>query len=182
MITPNFIEKNVKIWNRKSSLDTIPGQITPKYSQSVYLQNKFKTDFSELLLNSILDLLEKSLNENLFFQLKTDYTQISIQKYEIGDFIPPHTDSYEWLYNLTLTDSKIDGFVLEDKEAEELHFHEDVYGNVIKVNRECLHWVNPVRDKTRYTAVILCSNGTEYNIICDDGPAMMHGLNSSIKK
>lgn len=156
MITPNFIEKNVKIWNRKSSIDAKPGQLTPKYSQSVYARNKSKVNFSELLLNSILDLFEKSMTEALFLRLKTDYTQISIQKYEVGDYIPPHEDNYEWLYNLVLTDSKIDGIVIEDKEKQELHFHEDVFGNVIEVNRDCLHWVNPIRDKTRYTAVILC--------------------------
>jgi hypothetical protein len=170
MITPNFIEKNVKIWNRKSEIDATPDCLAPKYGQSVYLRNKLKVDFSELLLNSILDLFEKSLNKNLFLQLKTDYSQISIQKYEVGDYIPPHVDNYKWLYNLILTDSKIDGLVLEDKEHSRLHFHEDVYGNVIKVKREHLHWVNPIRDKTRYTAVILCD--AEYDNIYDV-PGMM---------
>ena len=92
---------------------------------------------------------------------------IFVQKYQKGEYIKPHVDNYEWQFLMVLTDSELDGIVIEDKTNETLVFHQDEIGNVLKIDRNTLHWVNPVRGDIRYSVVILEDSGKFYN---DESP------------
>lgn len=90
--------------------------------------------------------------ENLFNITEKDYDFLQIQKYEIGDYILPHKDPYANFGLITLSTSQLDGIVVEGKDKI-YRFYPDVTGNSIDVPRFSYHWVNPVREKTRYSAV-----------------------------
>jgi hypothetical protein len=81
-----------------------------------------------------------------------DYSFLQIQKYEIGDYILPHKDSYPCFGLLILSTSSLDGIVVQQKDST-YKFFPDIAGSLIDVPKFGWHWVNPVREKTRYTAV-----------------------------
>jgi hypothetical protein len=84
-----------------------------------------------------------------------NYTDLTLQRYDIGQYILPHTDTQiDYLYVQVLTTAKnaLDGLVLvEDNKCT---FHPDIAGNIIQIQPGDLHWVNPVRDGVRWTAAI----------------------------
>jgi hypothetical protein len=86
--------------------------------------------------------------------LPGDWDYLGVQKYETGDYIPPHTDSWPWHRLLMLTTSDVDGLVLHDAGQQRFIFHPDQAGNIINIPPMTTHWVNPVRQSPRYTAVI----------------------------
>ena len=95
-----------------------------------------------------------------------DYDFLQIQKYEIGDYILPHKDPYPCFGLLTLSTSTLDGIVVEQKDGT-YKFIEDKAGNLVDVPRFSWHWVNPVREKTRYTAVYGLNSLNDYDAILD---------------
>ena len=86
--------------------------------------------------------------------LKDFYSFIQIQKYDPGDFIAPHRDSYEIqkLHLLTLTSSDTDGLVCEDMQGG-LQKIFDKAGQYIDFPYDAVHYVSPVKEK-RYSMVI----------------------------
>lgn len=114
---------------------------------------KFKTLFhdkpngKEDMPDELVSFLEK-----LFNVTEKDYDFLQIQKYEIGDYILPHKDPYANFGLITLSTSQLDGIVVEGRDKL-YRFYPDVTGNSIDVPKFSYHWVNPVREKTRYSAV-----------------------------
>jgi len=86
--------------------------------------------------------------------LKYMYEFIQVQKYEKGDTIVPHRDSYHItkLHLITLTDSDCDGLVCEDTDKSIVKIF-DKAGQYIDFPYDAVHWVDPVRD-LRYSMVI----------------------------
>jgi hypothetical protein len=99
--------------------------------------------------------------ETAFKSSRYDFMQI--QKYEIGEYILPHRDSYPHFNLLILSQSDLDGIVVEQIDGT-YKFFPDVQGNMINLPAYKWHWVNPVRDKTRYTAVVgTCTKFNDVN-------------------
>jgi len=109
----------------------------------------------------IKELLIKTFNIT-----ERDYDFIQIQKYEVGDYILPHKDCYPCFGLLTLTTSDVDGIVIEQRDGK-YKFFPDVTGNMLDVPKFRWHWVNPVREKTRYTAVYGLHPTNDYDCILD---------------
>ncbi len=102
----------------------------------------------------------------IFNIAEKDYSFIQIQKYEVGDYILPHKDTYP-LFNLVmLSTSTLDGITVEQRD-ESYKFFPDVAGTFIDVPKFRWHWVNPVREKTRYTAVYGLNPISNYDSILD---------------
>jgi hypothetical protein len=95
-----------------------------------------------------------------------DYDFLQIQKYEIGDYILPHKDPYPSFGLLILSSSNLDGIVVEQRDGK-YKFFNDVAGALIDVPKFSWHWVNPVREKTRYTAVYGLNSMNNYASILD---------------
>lgn len=113
---------------------------------------RFKTLFQER--DGRRDMPEELITflHKLFNITERDYDFLQIQKYEIGDYILPHKDPYANFGLVTLSTSQLDGIVVEGRDKV-YKFYPDVTGNFIDVPRYSYHWVNPIREKTRYSAV-----------------------------
>lgn len=113
--------------------------------------------YKENYKNIPKDIVDFLINE---FRSKSDdfkdlWSFMSIQKYNIGDYISPHVDAYNWHKLLILTDSDIDGLTVEDYKEKKLIFYPDKQGTCFSIPSLCMHWVNPVREKVRYSAVLM---------------------------
>jgi len=95
-----------------------------------------------------------------------DYHFIQIQKYEVGDYILPHKDCYPHFGLVMLSTSSIDGVTVEQRDNTYIT-HPDVTGTIIDIPKYRYHWVSPVREKTRYTAVYGLNPIKEYDILID---------------
>ena len=167
MITIEEIEENVEEWSDRDEIETfLPEPIKSKYKQALHNRGEEVSIIKPKFIEKILSLFKEKLSETEV-SLLTNYTQICVQKYEKGEYIKPHVDNYEWQFLMVLTDSELDGIVIEDKTNETLVFHQDEIGNVLKIDRNTLHWVNPVRGDIRYSVVILEDSGKFYN---DESP------------
>jgi hypothetical protein len=107
----------------------------------------FHNDERQDIPKDVLDFLIKIFNIT-----SLDYNFIQIQKYEIGEYILPHKDPYSCFGLVTLSTSTLDGIVVQQRDGT-YKFISDVAGNFIDVPKFAWHWVNPIREKTRYTAV-----------------------------
>jgi hypothetical protein len=115
------------------------------------------------ILSNFKTLKNENMNErliNLIFRdndfspdLRDFYEFIQIQKYEPGDYIVPHRDSYRVrkLHLITLTTSNFDGLVCE--ENRKLIFVPDIAGQYVDFPYTAAHYVSPVKE-LRYTMVI----------------------------
>jgi hypothetical protein len=111
--------------------------------------------FSTLFYNEKRDDIPEEIKQFLikaFNITDNDYDFIQIQKYEIGEYILPHKDPYPCFGLVTLSTSSLDGIVVQQRDGT-YKFIPDVAGNFVDVPKFAWHWVNPVREKTRYTAV-----------------------------
>ena len=95
-----------------------------------------------------------------------DYHFLQIQKYEIGEYILPHKDSYPCFGLVMLSTSSLDGLVVQQREGT-YKFFPDKAGTFVDVPKYSWHWVNPVREKTRYTAVYGLNPLNNYDEILD---------------
>ena len=103
--------------------------------------------------------MSQSLKDALFADcdfdpdLKNMYEFIQIQKYDIGDAICPHRDSYSIrkLHLITLTDSTVDGLVCENGDFISKIY--DKAGQYIDFPYDAVHWVDPVQ-ALRYSVVV----------------------------
>jgi len=109
----------------------------------------------------VLDFLLKIFNIT-----EKDYHFIQIQKYEIGEYILPHKDSYPSFGLLTLSTSSLDGLTVEGHDGK-YTFVPDQAGRFIDVPKYRWHWVNPVREKTRYSAVYGLNPVKDYDSILE---------------
>lgn len=105
--------------------------------------NKERDDIPDVLK----DFLIKAFNIT-----EKDYDFIQVQKYEIGEYILPHKDPYPCFGLVMLSTSDKDGLVVEQLDNT-YKFYPDKAGTIIDIPKFTWHWVNPVRDKTRYSAV-----------------------------
>lgn len=149
MIDPGFIESNVT-WRRASPDCAVDYSRVPQYN-TAHVNRAHQSDHWDI---------KSQLRELLIDKFKQlpDYTDdwmfLSVQRYDIGDYIPPHEDHFQWHYLLLLSDSDVDGLVLENLHTGRFEFHADRADNMIKIEQHAQHWVNPVRDHARYTAVM----------------------------
>jgi hypothetical protein len=112
-------------------------------------------NFSTLFTNEERDDIPAELKDFLiktFNITKKDYDFIQVQKYEIGEYILPHKDPYPCFGLVMLSTSDKDGLVVQQLDGT-YKFYPDKVGTIVDVPKFTWHWVNPVRDKTRYTAV-----------------------------
>ena len=113
------------------------------------------SQFCSLFYNKTKDDIPEEVKEFLikaFNITKRDYDFIQIQKYEIGDYILPHKDPYPCFGLVMLSTSNQDGLVVQERDNK-YPFLPDKIGTFVDVPKFSWHWVNPVREKTRYTAV-----------------------------
>lgn len=128
-------------------------------------KSKFQTLFWDEQRQDI-PLEVKEFLMKIFNISEKDYSFIQIQKYEVGDYILPHKDTYP-LFNLVmLSTSSLDGVTVEQRDGT-YKFFPDVTGTFIDIPKFRWHWVNPVREKTRYTAVFGLNPITNYDSILD---------------
>jgi hypothetical protein len=113
--------------------------------------SKFSTLFSDYT-NDDIPLEIKQFLVKQFNITEKDYNFLQIQKYEIGEYILPHKDSYPCFGLLILSTSNTDGIVVQQQDGK-YKFYKDEAGALINVPKFCWHWVNPVQEKTRYSAV-----------------------------
>lgn len=119
------------------------------------------TEDAKDIPEELIEFLVKSFNIT-----EKDYDFLQIQKYEVGDYILPHKDTYPCFGLLILSTSNLDGITVEQRDGK-YKFFPDVAGTLIDVPKFRWHWVNPVREKTRYTAVYGLDALTNYDSILD---------------
>jgi len=137
-----FLEKN------KHTLNFIP-------RTDLVMDDFGACSFSTLFSNEERDDIPSEIKNFLiktFNITKNDYDFIQIQKYEIGEYILPHKDPYPCFGLITISTSNTDGIVVQQRDGS-YKFIPDKAGNFVEVPKFSWHWVNPVREKTRYTAV-----------------------------
>jgi hypothetical protein len=149
----NFLESNKKDLNfiRRDDMKTEQG--TSKFSTLFWDEAADKKDIPLDIKNFLM---------KVFNITEKDYSFIQIQKYEIGEYILPHVDSYPLFNLLTISSSNLDGLVLEG-DNNIFKFIPDQAGNLVNVPKYRWHWVNPVREKTRYSAVYGLKSLTDYD-------------------
>lgn len=121
-----------------------------------------RTDFNTLFgISSFKSLMDndipcdiKRFVESKFEVEEFEYDFMQIQKYEIGEYILPHKDNYGFFKLMNLSESKVDGIVIQDSENNNYNFFNDKYGQIHNIKAGEYHWVNPVTDKIRFTVVI----------------------------
>lgn len=152
----NFLEANKKDLNFIRRDDVTTEQGTSQFSTLFWDQHRkdIPVDIKDFLMK-VFNITEK------------DYSFIQIQKYEIGEYILPHVDSYPLFNLLTISSSNIDGLVLEG-EDKIFRFIPDQAGNLVNVPKYRWHWVNPVREKTRYSAVYGLNSLTNYDELLNE--------------
>tara|TARA_R110000796_G_scaffold252174_1_gene385463 strand:- start:1093 stop:1530 length:438 start_codon:yes stop_codon:yes gene_type:complete len=96
----------------------------------------------------------KRFAEDKFQVEEFEYDFMQIQKYELGQYILPHKDNYGYFRLMNLSESLIDGIVIQDSVNKTYNFYNDKYGNIHKIEPGEYHWVNPITDKIRFTVVI----------------------------
>lgn len=141
----SLVEKHSHLFVPRSGKDTHASIIPGVYS-------KFKTLKSDYMSKELVDAIFK--DSDFEDDLKDFYSFIQIQKYDPGDFIAPHRDSYEIqkLHLITLTSSDTDGLVCEDMQGG-LQKIFDKAGQYIDFPYDAVHYVSPVKEK-RYSMVV----------------------------
>lgn len=137
----SILEQRKKDLNFISREDVVMEFGTSKFSTLFYTDDK--NDIPEDILNFLIK--QFNVTDN-------DYDFIQIQKYEIGDYILPHKDSYPCFGLVMLSTSDKDGLVVQQRDGT-YKFYPDKAGTFVDVPKFSWHWVNPVQEKTRYTAV-----------------------------
>lgn len=137
----NFLEQNKHELNFIKRDDVITELGTSQFSTLFW--NEERKDIPEDIKNFLVQ---------QFKITDTDFEFLQIQKYEVGDYILPHKDTYPCFGLLILSTSELDGIVVEQTDHT-YKFFKDEMGNMINVPKFSWHWVSPVREKTRYSAV-----------------------------
>lgn len=140
-----LVKKHDHLFQPRTGKDTHASIITGVYS-------KFKTLKSDKMSSELINCIFKDCDFDP--DLKDFYSFIQIQKYEPGDFIAPHRDSYDIqkLHLITLTSSEVDGLVCEDMNGGLIKIF-DVAGQYIDFPYNAVHYVSPVKYE-RYSMVV----------------------------
>lgn len=150
-------------------LETNKSQLNFIKRDDVVIDEFGTCSFSTLFSNEERDDIPEEVKNFLveaFKITKNDYDFIQIQKYEIGEYILPHKDSYPCFGLVMLSTSEKDGLVVQQKDGS-YKFYPDKTGTFVEVPKFSWHWVNPVREKTRYTAVYGLHPLNNYDSILD---------------
>lgn len=131
----------------KNKLNFLPREdVVMEFGTSKFctlFHNEERQDIPKEILNFLIK--QFNITEN-------DYNFIQIQKYEVGDYILPHKDTYPCFGLVVLSNSDKNGIVVQQRDGT-YKFFPDKAGTFIDVPKFGWHWVNPVQEKTRYTAV-----------------------------
>lgn len=86
--------------------------------------------------------------------LEDFYEFIQIQRYDPGDYIAPHRDSYSIrkLHLITLTTSVVDSLICENEDHDFVRIP-DIEGQYVDFPYDAVHYVSPVT-ATRYSLVV----------------------------
>lgn len=141
----HLVRKHSHLFMPRSGKDTHASIIPGVYS-------RFKTLKSDNMSRELIDAVFKDCDFDS--DLKDFYSFIQIQKYEPGDYIAPHRDSYDIqkLHLLTLTSSEVDGLVCEDMQGGLVKVF-DKAGQYIDFPYDAVHYVSPVKHE-RYSMVV----------------------------
>ena len=154
-ITPNFLRNADKIVTLAKAHDSL---FSPRLGEDAHagfipgICSRFKTLKNEAMSPELITAIFADADWD---EDPRDFWEfIQIQKYEPGDYIVPHRDSYRVrkLHLITLTSGKYDGLVSEN-ENKELIFIPDEAGQYVDFPYTAAHYVSPVRE-LRYTLVI----------------------------
>lgn len=153
----DYLQSNKNSLEFKQRDDVVTECGTSKFQSLIYDKQaeiyNIPEEIKQFLLNS--------------FNIKErDYHFLQIQKYEVGDYILPHKDCYPQFALLHLSTSALDGLTIEDHDGI-YKFLPDIAGNLVQIPKYRWHWVNPVREKTRYTAVYGLNPLKDYDTILD---------------
>lgn len=161
-ITGDYIEENVIEWVDRHELEAGANLPYPSsFKQAAYNKNSDQSSqLSEELKNKLLELFLEKLPIEQSSRIDT-YTQISVQKYEVGDYIKPHVDNYQWNCTIILSDDPSNGVVLWSSIEKKFVFIADSYGKLTEIPSNTYHWISPIRNQTRYTVVLLESTESE---------------------
>jgi hypothetical protein len=151
-----YLETNKNDLNYIRRTDVVTEHGVSRFS--TLLHDKKQQNIPKILL----DFLIKEFNIT-----KRQYSFIQVQKYEIGDYILPHKDCYPLFGLIMLSTSSIDGVTVEQRDGTYITYP-DATGTRIDIPKYRYHWVNPVREKTRYTAVYGLHPIKEYDIVIDE--------------
>lgn len=152
---PNFIRNVDEIMSHVKKHDSLfrPREGDDKHESLIpNVCSKFKTlkdcSMSKELIESIFK------DSDFDPDLRDFYNFIQIQKYEPGDYIAVHRDSYSIrkLHLVTLTSSDVDGLVCEDSNHELVKIF-DLAGQYIDFPYDAAHYVSPVKN-LRYSLVV----------------------------
>ena len=138
----DYLQSNKKDLNFIPRIDVVSEAGTSKFS--TLFCNEYRDDIPEEL---------RLFLESIFGIKKGYYDFLQVQKYEIGDYILPHRDVYPHFNLVTLSTSSIDSLVMEGEDGVYQNIP-DQAGRMVNIPKYKWHWVNPVREKTRYTAVV----------------------------
>jgi hypothetical protein len=153
----DYLQENKNNLKFKQRNDVVTECGTSKFQTLFYDKTNKMFDIPEEVKNFLI----KSFNIQ-----ERDYHFLQIQKYEVGDYILPHKDCYPQFALIHLSTSNMDGLTLEDRDGN-YKFLPDIAGNLVQIPKYRWHWVNPVREKTRYTAVYGLNPIKDYDTILD---------------
>jgi hypothetical protein len=95
--------------------------------------------------------LKELICDTFKFSRRDQESEISINRYDRGDYILPHRDSGP-IGLFMLTTSAHDGLTLNDENGRFVTVN-DKAGRCVVMKTTTWHWVNPIQDKVRYTVV-----------------------------
>lgn len=152
---PNFIRNVDEIMRHIKAHDSKfqPREGSDKHESIIpNISSKFKTLKDIHMSKELIECIFK--DSDFDPDLKDFYNFIQVQKYEPGDYIAPHRDSYSIrkLHLITLTTSETDGLVCEDTNHDLIKIF-DLAGQYIDFPYDSAHYVSPVKD-LRYSLVV----------------------------
>jgi hypothetical protein len=154
-LIPNFIKNVPELMEHIKAHDHL---FMPREGQEAHeslipnICSKFKTLKNSQMSREMINCIFK---DSLFDpDLKDFYNFIQVQKYEPGDYIAVHRDSYSIrkLHLITLTSSEVDGLVCEDEDHSLVKIF-DQAGQYIDFPYDAAHYVSPVKH-LRYSIVV----------------------------
>ncbi len=154
-LIPNFIKNVPELMEHIKAHDSF---FKPREGEDAHeslipnICSKFKTLKNTHMSKEMIECIFK--DSEFDPDLKDFYNFIQVQKYEPGDYIAPHRDSYSIrkLHLITLTSSDVDGLVCEDENHNLVKVF-DQSGQYIDFPYDSAHYVSPVRD-LRYSIVV----------------------------
>ena len=152
----DMIERNVQ-WHRPALESSMEHTKYPRYNLAYYENPSIQVlEGDEQPLNNMTPQLTEWVLSQFTKEIEVpdNWSYVGVNRYDQGDYIPPHYDPWPWHALMVFTSSEHDGIVIEDKEEKRFNFYNDTPGRVLHIEQCATHWVNPVRDAPRYSAVV----------------------------